>query len=142
MPAQLNPSLVLGTSYPNSYSDFVQNRVVLDPYARTIISRRQYGQLGPDLKYGTPGYLGLMKTWPQAAAVVPEPQEASFDWEGDKPLGIPMEQLVGLHNIKTQCHVLLKQAFQYFKAPQLSLLGDTMAIMSLPLWDTRLPPSS
>ena len=71
-----------------------QSRVVLDPYARTIIGRRQYGQLGPDLQYGAPGVLGLMRTWPQAAAAVPELEAAPFDWQGDRPLGLPMEQLV------------------------------------------------
>lgn len=76
-----------------------QSCVVLDPYAKAIISRRQYGQLGPNLPYGTPGTLGLMPTWPQAAAAVPHlpyspgaPSE--FDWEGDKPLNRPMEEVV------------------------------------------------
>jgi len=73
-----------------------QSRVVLDPYARTIISRRQYGQPGADLQYGAPGVLGLMKTWPQAAAAVPDPSVTPFDWQGDLPLGLPMEQLVGM----------------------------------------------
>ena len=68
--------------------------MVLDPYSRVVISRRQYGQLGPDLQYGSPEVLGQMRTWPQAAAAVPEP-EADFDWQGDRPLGLPMEQLVG-----------------------------------------------
>ena len=71
----------------------VQSRIVLDPYAHTVISRRQYGQLGADIQYGQPGVLGLARTWPQAAAAVPDVAPA-FDWEGDRPLGLPMEQLV------------------------------------------------
>ena len=73
----------------------MQSCVVLDPYAKVVISRRQYGQFGPDLPFGSPGVLGQMRTWPQAAAVVPEPALTDFDWQGDRPLGLPMEQLVG-----------------------------------------------
>ncbi|GAX79055.1 hypothetical protein CEUSTIGMA_g6495.t1 [Chlamydomonas eustigma] len=76
--------------------------IVLDPLARSIISRRRYGQLGPDLQFGNPGVLGLMRTWPQAAAPVPSVSsqnggpgsEEAFDWQGDRPLGLAMEKLV------------------------------------------------
>ena len=37
--------------------------------------------------------LGLATTWPQAAASLPQPA-STFDWEGDKPLCLPMEELV------------------------------------------------
>lgn len=48
-----------------------------------------------DLAYGSPGVLGLAATWPQAAAALPAPPGApAFDWEGDRPLGLPMEDLV------------------------------------------------
>lgn len=75
---------------------FDDSKVVVDPYAKLVISRRQYGQLAPELPYGKGEVLGLARTWPQAAAVVPGPESVteSFDWEGDKPLGLPMEQLV------------------------------------------------
>ena len=39
--------------------------------------------------------LGYAATWPQAAAALPQPAGASeFDWEGDRPLGLAMEDLV------------------------------------------------
>ena len=37
--------------------------------------------------------LGVAPTWPQAAAALPSPG-APFDWQGDRPLGLPMEDLV------------------------------------------------
>lgn len=46
-----------------------------------------------DLAYKTPGVLGYAATWPQAAAALPQPG-AQFDWEGDRPLGLAMEDLV------------------------------------------------
>lgn len=39
------------------------------------------------------GALGLARTWPQAAGVLPTPGTA-FDWEGDQPLNLPLEDLV------------------------------------------------
>lgn len=72
----------------------MQTQVILDPYAQAIISRRRYGELGPDLPYGSETTLGLMPTWPQAAACVPSCRAPSFDWEGDQPLNTPMEQTV------------------------------------------------
>lgn len=48
-----------------------------------------------DLAYGQPGVLGQAATWPQAAAALPPPAGTpAFDWEGDRPLGLPMEDLV------------------------------------------------
>lgn len=77
-------------SYHNSLNTRrPQSKVVVDPYAPVILSRRSYGQLGPDLAFGsaTPGstllsssgpetsgsgtVLGLARTWPQAAGVLP-----------------------------------------------------------------------
>ena len=46
-----------------------------------------------DVKYGPDGALGLARTWPQHACALPSP-EAAFDWEGDRPLNTPMEDLV------------------------------------------------
>ncbi|KAI3435670.1 hypothetical protein D9Q98_001728 [Chlorella vulgaris] len=69
-------------------------RVVLDPYSQVIVNGRQrWGEMGPDLAYKTPGVLGYAATWPQAAAALPQPG-AQFDWEGDRPLGLAMEDLV------------------------------------------------
>ena len=46
-----------------------------------------------DLPYSQGNVLGLAATWPQAAAALPQPG-SSFDWEGDAPLNLPMEDLV------------------------------------------------
>ncbi|KAL3147709.1 Iron-sulfur assembly protein 1 [Trebouxia sp. C0010 RCD-2024] len=72
---------------------FNSEAVVLDPYARSIVGRRQYGQLAQDLDYTSDSVLGLASTWPQTAAMVPSPDDW-FDWEGDRPLNIPLEELV------------------------------------------------
>lgn len=49
--------------------------------------------MGPNIAYGAPGILGYAPTWPQAAAVLPG-ASVPFDWEGDRPLERPMEDLV------------------------------------------------
>lgn len=49
--------------------------------------------MGPHLAYGTPEILGYAATWPQAAGVLPGAL-VPFDWEGDRPLGRPMEDLI------------------------------------------------
>ena len=46
-----------------------------------------------DVKYGPGGALGLARTWPQAAGMLPTPGTA-FDWEGDRPLNLPLEELI------------------------------------------------
>jgi pullulanase/glycogen debranching enzyme len=67
----------------------------MDPYAKGILSRRRYGELGPaHLDYKSEEVLGLAPTWPQAAAFLPKPDEEEFDWEGDTPLELPIEDLV------------------------------------------------
>lgn len=85
---------------------FDDSVVLLDPYATSIIGRSKFGELGPEgLDYGGAA-LGLARTWPQAACGLPSPaaggigddgeeeEEAPFDWEGDRPLRTPMEDLV------------------------------------------------
>lgn len=49
--------------------------------------------LPQDLRYGHAGVLGVAPTWPLAAAALPS-LGAPFDWQGDRPLGLPMEDLV------------------------------------------------
>ena len=49
--------------------------------------------LAQDLQYGKGGILGLAPTWPQAACILPQ-REPDFDWEGDRPLDLPMQDLV------------------------------------------------
>lgn len=74
---------------------FLQTQVIIDPYAKAILSRRRYGELGPaHLDYKDPDVLGLAPTWPQAAAFLPKPGDDGFDWEGDRPLELPTEDLV------------------------------------------------
>ncbi len=46
-----------------------------------------------ELDYKHDSVLGIAATWPQMAAPVPS-QEDWFDWEGDRPLNIPLEQLI------------------------------------------------
>lgn len=53
---------------------------MLDPYAQAVLSRRNWGQLAPDLDWNAPGVLGFASTWPQAACALPSTDE--FDWEG------------------------------------------------------------
>lgn len=50
-----------------------QTQVIIDPYAKAILSRRRYGELGPQLDYESNDVLGLAATWPQAAAFLPKP---------------------------------------------------------------------
>ena len=45
-----------------------------------------------DLDYTSEATLGVAPTWPQMAACLPS--AAQFDWEGDAPLHIPLEELV------------------------------------------------
>lgn len=50
-----------------------QTQVVIDPYAKAVLSRRRYGELGAALDYEKDEVLGLAATWPQAAAFLPKP---------------------------------------------------------------------
>ena len=62
--------------------------VVLDPYAKSVYNgRRAFGELN---EAGSSQY---EMTWPQAVALVPLEKDA-FDWEGDQPLELPIEDLV------------------------------------------------
>lgn len=58
------------------------SRIVLDPYAKAVISRGEFGALGPDAN-----------CWPQMAGMVPSDDD-EFDWEGDLPLKYPQRDLV------------------------------------------------
>ncbi|KAL6767130.1 ISA1 [Auxenochlorella protothecoides x Auxenochlorella symbiontica] len=73
-----------------------RSHVLLDPHARTVVNgRTRFGQLGPDIEYGSPGVYGTGPTWPLTLATLPHAAPAEpFDWEGDRPLGRPMEDLV------------------------------------------------
>ena len=66
---------------------YAPDEIVLDPYSKSIFNgRRTFGELA-DVEDQT------NMTWPQAAALVPGAAD-EFDWEGDRPLEIPMEDLV------------------------------------------------
>jgi len=75
-------------------SRFVKDQCVVDPYAAHVVSRGAWGEMGADLDYGE-GALGLANTWPQHVARLPEGSDgrAAFDWEGDRPLMLPMEDI-------------------------------------------------
>lgn len=47
-----------------------------------------------DVSYGPGGALGLARTWPQAAGCLPHAQGTPFDWESDRPLNLPMRDLI------------------------------------------------
>ena len=81
-------------SNPAAGQRFDGGAVMVDPYARAVIGRPTYGVLGPDLPYGSPGTLGVARTWPQAAGALPHPDVEGYDWEGDRPLGLPASDLV------------------------------------------------
>ncbi|GLJ10540.1 hypothetical protein SUGI_0130070 [Cryptomeria japonica] len=55
--------------------------ILLDPYAKAVISREEYGVLGPGGNF-----------WPQMAGMVPVPDD-EFDWQGDLPLKLPQKDL-------------------------------------------------
>ncbi|KAG1678800.1 hypothetical protein FOA52_012840 [Chlamydomonas sp. UWO 241] len=91
----LSPDLLYGYRvsgpHQSGYADspgqrYDATQVVLDPYTTAVVSRRQYGQLSS----------GPRPTWPQAAGAVPSPpgSRPEFDWQGDRPLRLPMQSLV------------------------------------------------
>lgn len=88
-PVRSRSSMFYRCSY-NLMSLWVQDRIVVDPYAKSIFNgRREFGQLA-----GSPSEEDqTARTWPQAAGLVPGPDD-EFDWEGDTPLDIPMEDLI------------------------------------------------
>lgn len=58
------------------------SKVLLDPYATSVVSRAQWGEQGnPHLDYESDGVLGLAETWPQAATPVPDALAELFDWQ-------------------------------------------------------------
>lgn len=61
---------------------FDNYRVLLDPYAKTVISRSEYGIVGRD-----------GGCWPEMVGQVPL-YDSEFDWEGDLPLCYPQKDLI------------------------------------------------
>ncbi|CAH9070451.1 unnamed protein product [Cuscuta epithymum] len=60
---------------------FDSAKILLDPYAKAIVSRAEFGALGPE-----------KDCWPPMACMLPCADK--FDWEGDLPLKFPQRDLV------------------------------------------------
>ncbi|GMH35686.1 hypothetical protein BSKO_03554 [Bryopsis sp. KO-2023] len=73
---------------------FDNSCVVLDPYGKSVISRRQFGQLAYDLDYLNENVLGASNTWPQSACSMPDPSREGFNWEGVSSPNIPLQDLI------------------------------------------------
>ncbi|KAI9124532.1 hypothetical protein K1719_004454 [Acacia pycnantha] len=71
-----------GKFLPEEGHYFDSSRILLDPYAKAVISRGEFGALGPD-----------GNCWPQMAGMVPSSDD-EFDWEGDLPLKYPQKDLI------------------------------------------------
>ncbi|XP_022973965.1 isoamylase 1, chloroplastic [Cucurbita maxima] len=71
-----------GKFSPQEGCYFDPSRILLDPYAKAVISREEFGALGPD-----------DNCWPQMAGMVPTVDD-EFDWEGDLPLQHPQKDLI------------------------------------------------
>ncbi|RDX79505.1 Isoamylase 1, chloroplastic, partial [Mucuna pruriens] len=72
-----------GKFFPLEGHYYDSSRILLDPYAKAVISRGEFGALGPD-----------GNCWPQMAGRVPSDDDDEFDWEGDLPLKYPQKDLV------------------------------------------------
>uniref|UniRef100_M4CLB4 Glycosyl hydrolase family 13 catalytic domain-containing protein n=2 Tax=Brassica campestris TaxID=3711 RepID=M4CLB4_BRACM len=71
-----------GKFSPEEGHYYDSSNILLDPYAKAIISRDEFGVLGAD-----------DNCWPQMACMVPTLGE-EFDWEGDMPLKLLQKDLV------------------------------------------------
>nr|BAW33106.1 isoamylase [Ipomoea batatas] len=70
-----------GKFAPEEGHYFDSARILLDPYAKAIVSRAEFGALGPE-----------KDCWPPMACMLPSADK--FDWEGDLPLKFPQRDLV------------------------------------------------
>ncbi|TKY60780.1 Isoamylase 1 [Spatholobus suberectus] len=71
-----------GKFSPREGHYYDSSRILLDPYAKAVISRGEFGALGPD-----------GNCWPLMAGMIPS-NDDEFDWEGDLPLKYPQKDLV------------------------------------------------
>ncbi|ESQ52690.1 hypothetical protein EUTSA_v10016275mg [Eutrema salsugineum] len=71
-----------GKFSPEEGHYYDSSNILLDPYAKAIISRDEFGVLGAD-----------ENCWPQMACMVPTLDE-EFDWEGDMHLKLSQKDLV------------------------------------------------
>uniref|UniRef100_A0A1J3HWY0 isoamylase n=1 Tax=Noccaea caerulescens TaxID=107243 RepID=A0A1J3HWY0_NOCCA len=71
-----------GKFSPEEGHYYDSSNILLDPYAKAIVSRDEFGVLGPD-----------ENCWPQMACMVPTLEE-EFDWEGDMHPRLSQKDLV------------------------------------------------
>ncbi|KAG6627799.1 hypothetical protein I3843_15G132000 [Carya illinoinensis] len=71
-----------GEFSPKDGNYYDSSRILLDPYAKAILSRGEFGALGTD-----------GNCWPQMACMIPSFDD-EFDWEGDLPLKYPQRDLI------------------------------------------------
>ncbi|XVF69885.1 hypothetical protein PTKIN_Ptkin11bG0117200 [Pterospermum kingtungense] len=71
-----------GQFSPEKGHYYDSSKILLDPYGKAVISRAEFGALGPE-----------DNCWPQMACMVPT-SEDQFDWEGDLPLRYPQRDLI------------------------------------------------
>ncbi|KAK6272901.1 hypothetical protein POUND7_009984 [Theobroma cacao] len=71
-----------GKFSPEKGHYYDSSKILLDPYAKAVISRGEFGALGPE-----------DNCWPQMACMVPS-SEDEFDWEGDLPLRYSQRDLI------------------------------------------------
>ena len=87
-PSMLYGFRVFGPSAPTLGHRFNSDAVVLDPYARGVVSRPRFCEPGAE-----------ENCWPQMAATLPL-ADAPFDWEGATSPNRALEDLVVY-----ECHV-------------------------------------
>ncbi|KAJ6857585.1 isoamylase 1 [Populus alba x Populus x berolinensis] len=71
-----------GSFSPEEGHYYDPSQIVLDPYAKAVISRGDFGVLGSD-----------DNSWPQMACMIPT-ADYKFDWEGDSLLKYPQRDLI------------------------------------------------
>lgn len=79
--------MVYGYKFDGSFSPedghyFDSSKILIDPYAKAVLSRGEYGALGSE-----------KECWPQMGGLVPSAND-KFDWEGDTPLKFPQRDMV------------------------------------------------
>lgn len=71
-----------GKFSPEEGHYYDSSKILVDPYAKAVICREEFGVLGPE-----------DNCWPQMASMVPISGD-EFDWQGDLPLRFPQRDLI------------------------------------------------
>ncbi|KAH9608201.1 hypothetical protein KSS87_006934 [Heliosperma pusillum] len=71
-----------GPFLPEEGHYYNPSSILLDPFAKAVISRDNYGELGPE-----------GSCWPQMACMIPSIKD-EFDWQGDLPLKFRQRDLI------------------------------------------------